>query len=54
MPNKKIIEVICQQCGSPLIPDKEAVVFGTKMWDEHTFRFDCKCNKNKKFRLSIG
>ena len=48
------IKKVCGNCGKPFVPDKEAVIFGTKKWDGHTFRFGCKCLKNKNIRISIG
>ena len=42
----------CDICKKPLIPDKEAVIFGTDKWDGHSFLFNCKCN-NKNLRDSI-
>ena len=48
------LKKVCGNCGKPFVPDKEAVIFGTKKWDGHTFRFGCKCLKNKNIRISIG
>jgi len=48
------IKKVCGNCGKPFVPDKEAMIFGTKKWDGHTFRFGCKCLKNKNIRISIG
>ena len=48
------IKKVCGNCGKPFVPDKEAVIFGTKKWDGHTFRFGCKCLKNNNIRISIG
>jgi len=41
----------CLICGKKIIPDKEAN--GTKKWDKHTFKYQCKCHK-KSLRISIG
>lgn len=43
----------CSKCGKPLIPDKKALNHKGK-WDGHTYKWNCKCNKNKKLRMSIG
>ena len=48
------LKKVCGNCGKPFVPDKEAMIFGTKKWDGHTFRFGCKCLKNKSIRISIG
>lgn len=44
----------CDICGTPLIPDIKALNFTTKEWDEHTYKFNCDCMKNKNIRISIG
>jgi hypothetical protein len=41
----------CLNCGKELKPDREAVIFGTKKWDRHTFKCDCQ---SKNSRISIG
>jgi len=43
----------CSKCNKKTIPDKSAVIFGTKKWDGHTYRFDCKCLE-KNIRLNVG
>ncbi len=43
----------CAMCGAPIVPDKEAVTFGTKKWDGHSFKFSCDCH-SKDIRISIG
>jgi len=52
---KEIKEIKCLNCGRKLIPDKKAVIFGTKKWDEHSY-FACKCSgtSHKNYRISIG
>lgn len=43
----------CPKCDKKMIPDKEAVIFGTKKWDGHTYKFTCDC-VDKNSRLSSG
>ena len=43
----------CPKCDKKMVPDKKAVVFGTKRWDGHTYKFNCKC-LDKNLRLCIG
>lgn len=43
----------CLKCGTPLIPDLDAINFTTKKWDGHTWKWNCKCF-SKDIRLSIG
>ncbi len=43
----------CFKCKKSMIPDKKAVTFGTKEWDGHTWKYNCKCNKTD-LRLSVG
>ncbi len=45
----------CGECGKPLVPDKKAVIFRTKKWDGHTYKYSCDCLKGKaEIRISIG
>ena len=44
---------VCSLCGKKLIPDKEAVIFNTKKWDGHTYKFTCNC-VSKNIRKVIG
>ncbi len=43
----------CFKCGKKLIPDPEALSERTGKWDEHSFKFDCSCNR-KDLRVCIG
>ena len=43
----------CPKCDKKMVSDKKAVVFGTKQWDGHTYKFSCKC-LNKDIRMSSG
>lgn len=46
----------CEVCGTPLIPDLDSVIFsGDKkgQWDEHTYKFNCRCMPSD-FRVAIG
>ena len=54
--NKKLKELTkCPRCGKPLIPDKKAVIEGTKKWDKHTYMVGCDCAVMKKgVRISVG
>ena len=47
------IKKVCGNCGKPFVPDKEAMIFGTKKWDGHTYKYNCDCLKNKNIRISI-
>lgn len=42
----------CPKCDIELIPDRDAVIFGTDKWDEHTFKFPCEHFENA--RICIG
>ncbi len=44
----------CLECDKLMLPDKEAVIFGTDKWDGHSWKFDCDCVKDKNVRLCIG
>jgi len=44
----------CTKCGTPLVPDSEAVMFGTRDWDKHSFKFNCDCYPDKDIRVCIG
>jgi len=48
-------KIKCLICGKELKPDKEAVIFGTKKWDGHSY-FACKCSgkSHKNYRISVG
>ena len=48
------IKKVCGNCGKSFVPDKEAMIFGTKKWDGHTYKYNCDCLKNKNIRISIG
>ena len=48
------LKKVCGNCGKPFVPDKEAMIFGTKKWDGHTYKYNCDCLKNKNIRISIG
>jgi len=56
--SKELKELLkCSECGKSLIPDKKAVISGTKKWDRHTYKPDCDCLKNKgqeNIRISVG
>ena len=43
----------CIECGKPLVPDKKKVIFGTKKWDGHTYKLQCKCLP-ENIRVCIG
>ena len=43
----------CLLCGKKMIPDKKSTIFGTKKWDGHTFKFQCKCHP-PNWRISVG
>ncbi len=43
----------CPKCDRKIIPDKKAVIFGTKKWDGHTYKYDCKC-LSSNIRLCCG
>lgn len=45
--------MLCKDCGEPLIPDLEAVIFGTDEWDGHTYKGNCVHYANN-IRLSSG
>ena len=34
------IKKVCGNCGKPFVPDKEAVIFGTKKWDGHIYKYN--------------
>ena len=44
----------CFSCGKALTPDRKSVIFGTKKWDGHGYKYNCDCLKNKNIRVSIG
>ena len=52
---RRIAQNRCYLCGKKLRPDKEAVIFGTKKWDGHSYLL-CKClgKEAEKLRISIG
>lgn len=46
----------CPVCGTPLVPDLEAVAWSGPLkdkWDEHTYRSGCGCMP-ENVRISIG
>lgn len=43
----------CFICHKMIVPDLEAVTFGTKKWDGHSFKFNCECNPSN-LRVCIG
>ncbi len=43
----------CLKCNKKIVPDKKAVIFGTKRWDSHTFKFNCDCFP-KNIRICVG
>lgn len=43
----------CRKCGKRIVPDKEAVRFGTKDWDGHSYKFNCECY-SEDTRINIG
>ena len=47
------LKKVCGNCGKSFVPDKEAMIFGTKKWDGHTYKYNCDCLKNKNIRISI-
>jgi len=51
---KRVEKNQCSKCSTPLIPDKKAVIFGTKKWDGHCYKFNCECCPNKDVRICIG
>lgn len=42
----------CSVCGKEMVPDTDALD-DKRLWDEHTFKYDCDCN-DKNIRISIG
>ena len=52
---KEIEKQGCPICLKGLVPDLESVIFNTKDWDDHTYKFDCDCREEyKNLRVSIG
>lgn len=43
----------CPKCDKKIVPDRKAVRFGTKKWDEHTYMLPCKC-LDSNLRYSVG
>ena len=51
--DKKQDQYSCKKCDKPYIPDRKSVIFGTKKWDGHIYKFNCDC-VDSSIRISIG